>query len=245
MASADNRDSIYAATFAKALVDGDEDSALFLLESGLVTFRSPIIDGNGQSWTALRVAITHGRERVARTLVRLGADIDEVHHNIDSHGARATSAGMAILQRNASKLSLCHRLGASMARVYRQPDSGTETALELAIRAVLPSILICLLDVVNPERPISLSEDSLALLCLLARRSGPVFSIFKILGTRGFDFRVLGAMCKNLYDIDEDPGPEGPFWEGCGLRVPSDYPLRTLCWQVLGRAAMPLSCATS
>lgn len=153
----------------------------------------------------LCVAIACRREQVARGLLNMGVDIDELREYWDSGEVLlATDAGIAIRDDDVAALSFCHRLGASLSAVARF-EAGNHghdamlgehcSAFQLAIARLRPACLEYLLDKVYPARPIdsALTSDTAALrvMATLAARNTSAMPILRILETRGFPFRLL------------------------------------------------------
>lgn len=124
--------------FIGALKDGDDASALALLDKRRVTIHTLYpyrMHGADMTIPVSFVVIQAGREQVARALVRLGANIDALHNfSADSNpidGDAVTPTGAAILEGSVSSLALCHRLGANLSIAGRR-SSRMETALDRA-----------------------------------------------------------------------------------------------------------------
>lgn len=158
---------------------------------------------DGTSMSLLFAAVGRQREQVIRTLVRLGADIDQLHNSSDD-GQVATPIGQAIAHGKLPMLRVCHQVGANMSKVFIQnKNSSFCSAVELAIWAMQPACLIYLLDEVNPARPLDLSERALVELCVLAKRGRSAIAIFRILASQEYDFKALKRFS---FDI---PGSRG------------------------------------
>lgn len=184
--------SLHDVKFVEDLIVGDDESALSFLESGQVTIHSVLL---GTTMTALRVAIESGREKVALALILLGANVDEFHKPEDeSSNILLTQAGIAIQHGSASELLLCHRLGASMASVSKAGSSNSWSAVDWAILMRKPACLVCLLDEVNPARPVCLRGEEQLRLWLSPKSGRPAIEIFKVLRTRGCNFEAFSEL---------------------------------------------------
>lgn len=184
-------DDAHVMHFVLALSAGDDIIALYKLENNLVAydafFHSESIGLSG-SYSMLYLSIFFGREVVMRNLIRLGADIDELFTQGD--GSFFSVTGVAIMAGNACKLSICHRLGASMAAVVKFGEI-EYSAIECAFLRMSSDCLALLLDVIYPERPIKLTLKSTLLLSKRPAPSGlkSVIGIYEVLRSRGFDFK--------------------------------------------------------
>lgn len=132
----------------------------------------------------MRAAIVNESEPAVRALVRAGANIDQFEDVFEKQSGNA--AAFAISTGSVSMLALCHDLGASFSCV-----SDAHSAVEFAIYQEQPACLAYLLDHVDSTRPVHLSPDRTFQLCYAAERGRPVLAIYKILATRGFDFKRL------------------------------------------------------
>lgn len=203
-----------ALQFAFALSKGYDSSALGMLRDGRVTVNTRVPSepvkahyrGRGPQWgvpfsgtvSMMCATINFGREEVARGLLSLGANIDEIDRT-ESIGSGLTCsdvtwAGRAILRCEVSMLSLCHRLGADMSCVIRSA-SESNSAVELAITGMELPCLIYLLDEVYPVRPVTLSIAAMCSICVaMPLRGKAALILLKILDSRGFNFKTLEGL---------------------------------------------------
>lgn len=159
----------------------------------------------------LYLALLYEREAVARELIRLGADVDEIGCKYDD-GNQSTAVDASIMRGRPSQLSICHRLGASMSAVIREDGGNTWSALGLALRQKQLGCLSFLLDEVLPARPVALDREETRALGYVVDAGSfrEVKDVCEALRTRGFDFRKLndcfaareGDRCRNLFMSD-------------------------------------------
>lgn len=208
-----NLGNVYSSHFFEALQNGDDSSALSMLRSGRVTIRSRVSYEGGvvlEPAPVIFPAVEFGRELVVRALIGLGADIDTFHTLCDVEiGLAVTPAGAAILAGCASNLALCHRLGACFSFVSRIPTIDKrphlpESALGLALRFHRdPACLEYLLDSVYPARPVEVNFFESYSLSAAALDGGFAKAVYKVLETRGFNFKQLEEVW---------PDQETPNW---------------------------------
>lgn len=183
--------------FMRALRQADDASALSLLENGRVIILSVCFatsQGVRISHPIIFPAIQFVRERVARALVRLGGNIDTFRDYGD--GDYVTSAGDVIIQSNLPALSICVRLGANLACVYRSADSPPDvcSSVGVTIANAWHVPLRFLLEAVYKARPVCLIESEADALVGLAGRGSSAKVIFELLESRGFKFKNLEEM---------------------------------------------------
>lgn len=200
----------YDLQFVDAMKTGNSEGdsfALSLLDGGHITSNSKTAcaHGNpGDEWTLLVAAIHYERETLIRRLVELGADINEFHTTL---GVSDTPAGYAIMNNKVLMLSLCFKLGADMkcvSRVGFEVSSPSFSAVELAIEMRKPDCLEYLLEAVIRTRPVELSARASTDLCLMARTGSQAMGTYRLLETRGYDFKILEGYEMDLYDEDEE-----------------------------------------
>lgn len=182
--------------FVRALEGEDDDSAISMLEEGLVSIHSIAPHGDSGNSTMLLCAVGRSREVVVRDLVRRGAKLDVLHNlsgQVGGGGNCISAPGLAIFQGNIPMLRLCHDLGAGMSCVQGS-RSAPVSAVQLAISNRQHGCLKCLLDVVLPSRPVDLSVDELSVLCVAMRHGKSAIGLLTLLKSRGFDFRVFEQM---------------------------------------------------
>lgn len=187
--------------FLCAVKEGDDASALSLLENCLVTVNSIVTLTTrslcSSTASILFSALLFGRELVARKLLGLGADIDELRIFEGEEFFAATPVGVALVNGNLRSLALCHHLGANMSCVYRTFSMGTsqgevaQSAVYIAIRGRKPACLACLLDSVNPTRPVELGQPEMFVLSVMASFGGPIKAVYEVLRSRGFNYKLL------------------------------------------------------
>lgn len=200
----------YELKFVDALKAGNSEGdsfAISLLDDGHISCNSKTAcpHGNpGDEWTLLVAAIQYERETVIRRLVELGADVNEFHKTL---GVSDTPAGYAIMNNKVPMLSLCFKLGADMkcvSRVGFEVSSPLFSAVELAIEMRKPDCLGFLLEAVITTRPVELSARASTDLCLLARTGSQAMETYRLLETRGYDFKILEGYEMDLYDEEEE-----------------------------------------
>lgn len=184
----------YVTQFVNAVKRGDDASAVFLLGNGRVTINSSVISefqGARLSCPLIFPAIEYAREEVALALLRFGASIESFRCLAD--GDSRTPAGDAIVNGNISALSLCLRLRGNLSCVFRSGDSSPKaySGLNTAIFTANVDSLVYLLDEVLTTRPLHISIAAAATLPCLARRGSHAKAIFKVLESRGFNFKSL------------------------------------------------------
>lgn len=180
--------------FTVALDQGEDDSALSLLENGGVkidSFWVDEVDGVRHPHLIFFLAVLFVRDEVVRALIRLGADINSFRDA--GIGGSVTPSFDAIVASNVPALSLCHRLGANLSCAYLTTDSPPKvrSGLQVAIGEAKPDPLIYLLDVICTARPVRLGAGEVETLETLVSRGSPAKVCFEILEDRGFDFKAL------------------------------------------------------
>lgn len=186
--------------FMVALNREDGAAALTLMENGRVTIHSVyFLEVNGFQNSALVIfgAVELVREQVVLALIRLGANIDAIRDM--GNGSVVTPAGATIFQSNVPALSLCFRLGANQAGVYRTNDLPAMliSGLQVALGSGNHAPLICLLDEVYTARPLRLNKGEVTALVALAIRGSPAKTFYEALESRGFEVKSLVEMkCK-------------------------------------------------
>lgn len=214
--------------FVGAFVEGDDTTALSLLDDDLVTIHSPWTSGPDEPcqgpWTIVSAPVLFERVRTrvcCLALVDLGADIEKFQVS-SREGSTATLAGFAIITGKPSVLSLCHRLGTKMSHVS-QSDGKAEaisySAVHLAILTVQPECLKYLLDKVYATGPFDLSARALHDLCLVARLGKLAMPLFKILQGWGYDFTSLAELEDELHGDAATAGGEASTRPGNFGRV--------------------------
>lgn len=202
----------HAHYFVEALFQKDDATALALLDDGRVTIHTPWTRGPGgfccqadppstccAPRSLLIASVVSGRKKVARIMLRRGADINafqeiEARQDYGAGIKRISVAGYFISTGNARALALSHRLGANMETVFLRTlgtFSKNISAVHFAIMTAHSACLQYLLDKVYQTRPVNLTVEERRALCLMARIGPPAMDLFKVLRTRKYDFSVL------------------------------------------------------
>lgn len=126
------RSSAAVTAFCRAVSAKDDSAALVFLANGSVNNSNRVCSPTSPSVSVslLQFSVIQDREVVAKELVRLGADIDEVvsteqlFHSEVGNNVDFTAAGVVICRGVVSSLRLVHELGANMSYVRRDSIDG-------------------------------------------------------------------------------------------------------------------------